>query len=300
MGDIKKSIKWMEDHHRTKGNYPYSMYRRHGNPGFDCSSSVYYALIAGGFLPRTTAIGNTETLFALARQGKVLKEIFSYDEVQPGDIFIRGGEGTSLGAKGHTGMFYKKDGIIHSNYSNNGISKNDLSSYLTYFLDRKRSRNERYFRPIPQDNIGKAKPTKSAYEVAKEVLEGKWGVGQDRVRNLENAGYNYKEIQDRVNQLIKAKPSKTIGQIAKEVIDGKWGNGSDRANRLKKAGYDPNKVQAEVNKIVYKPVYYEVKRGDTLSSIAKKHNLSLDEIIKRNPQISNPNVVKIGQKIKIK
>ena len=176
MGDIKKSIKWMEDHHRTKGNYPYSMVRRYGNPGFDCSSSVFYALIAGGFLPRTTFIGNTETLFALARQGKVLKEIFSYDEVQAGDIFIRGGEGTSLGAKGHTGMFYKKDGIIHSNYSNNGISKNDMSSYLTYFLDRKRSWKERYFRPIPQETsrpksekVG-SNSGKTIFQIAKKLL----------------------------------------------------------------------------------------------------------------------------------
>lgn len=189
MGDIKKSLKWMEDHHRLKIYCPYSMVKRYLNHGLDCASAVHYALIAGGFLPKTAFIGNTETLFALARQGKVLKEIYSYDEVQPGDIFIRGGEGTSLGAKGHTGMFYKKDGIIHSNYSNNGISKNDLSSYLTYFLDRKRSRNERYFRPIPQQNSKPIKK-KSVAEIAKEVIAGKWGVGQDRVRRLENAGYS--------------------------------------------------------------------------------------------------------------
>lgn len=212
MGDIKKAIKWMEDHHRTKGNYPYSMVRRYGNPGFDCSSSVHYALIAGGFLPKTALIGSTETLFALARQGKVLKEIFSYDQVQPGDIFIRGGEGTSLGAKGHTGMFYKKDGIIHSNYSNNGISKNDMSSYLTYFLDRKRSRNERYFRPIPQETSRPksekdgSNSGKTIFQIAQEVIAGKWGVGQDRVRKLENAGYNYKNVQDEVNRLVKEKP----------------------------------------------------------------------------------------------
>lgn len=221
MGDIEKSIKWMEDHHRHKGNYPYSMVRRYGNPGFDCSSSIHYALIAGGFLPKTAFIGNTETLFALARQGKVLKEIYDYKDVQPGDIFIRGGEGTSLGAKGHTGMFYKKDGIIHSNYTNNGISKNDLSSYLTYYLDRKRSRNERYFRPIPQEE---SKPInkKSVSEVAKEVLAGKWGVGQDRVRKLENAGYSYKTVQDEVNRQLRNKPvyyvvkaGDSLGAIAK-------------------------------------------------------------------------------------
>lgn len=252
MGDIKKSIKWMEDHHRTKGNYPYSMVRRNLNPGTDCSSSIHYALIAGGFLPKTAFIGNTETLFELARKGKVLKEIYSYDEVQPGDIFIRGGEGTSLGARGHTGMFYKKDGIIHSNYTNNGISKNDLNSYLTYYIDRKRSANERYFRPIPQENSKPARK-KSVTEIAKEVIAGKWGVGQDRVRKLENAGYSYRNVQNEVNRQLREKP-----------------------------------------------VYYVVKAGDNLSAIAKKYKVNLNDLIKRNPQIKNPNVINVGQKIRIK
>lgn len=252
MGDIKKALKWMEDHHRTKGNYPYSMVRRYGNPGYDCSSSVHYALIAGGFLPKTAMIGSTESLFALARQGKVLKEIYSYDEVQPGDIFIRGGEGTSLGTKGHTGMFYKKDGIIHCNYSNNGISKNDSNSYLTYFIDRKRSANERYFRPIPQDVV-RPISQKPIFEVAQEVIAGKWGVGQDRIRKLENAGYNYKIVQDEVNRQLKEKP-----------------------------------------------VFHTVKAGDTLTGISKKYRVDLKTILKRNPQIKNPNVINIGQKIRIK
>ena len=252
MGDVKKSIKWMEDHHRSKGNYPYSMVRRNLNPGTDCSSAVHYALIAGGFLPKTAFIGNTETLFALAREGKVLKEIYSYDEVQPGDIFIRGGEGTSLGARGHTGMFYKKDGIIHSNYTNNGISKNDLSSYLTYYLDRKRSRNERYFRPIPQEESKPIKK-KSVAEIASEVIAGKWGVGQDRVRKLENAGYSYKTVQDEVNRQLRNKP-----------------------------------------------VFYVVKSGDNLSAIAKKYKIELKDLIARNPQIKNPNLINVGQKIRIK
>ncbi len=153
---VKEALDWMDKHHRHKGNYPYSMVRRYGNPGFDCSSAVYYALIAGGVLPKNTPIGNTETLFKL--KGKYLDEIYSYKDVRPGDIFIRGGEGTSAGAGGHTGMFYKKDGIVHSNYSNNGISYNDNSSYIGYFLDRRRSRNERYFRPRYP---GASKPKKS-------------------------------------------------------------------------------------------------------------------------------------------
>lgn len=163
----------MDRHHRHKGNYPYSMVRRYGNPGFDCSSVVYYALIAGGVLPKNTHIGNTETLFKL--KGKYLDEIYNYKDVKAGDIFIRGGEGTSAGAGGHTGMFCKKDGIVHSNYSNNGISYNDNSSYIGYYLDRRRSNNERYFRPRYP---GTKKPTTSKLKQVKTnkrlIKKEKW------------------------------------------------------------------------------------------------------------------------------
>ena len=37
--------------------------------------------------------------------------------------------------------------------------------------------------------------------MAQEVLEGKWGNGQDRYDRLTNAGYNYDEVQERVNEL---------------------------------------------------------------------------------------------------
>ena len=147
MASIDKMIKWMQDHHHSVCSARYSMTYRYGNPNYDCSSAVFYALIAGGFLPKNQFIGNTETLFALARAGK-FKEIYNYKDVQRGDIFIRGGEGTSAGAGGHTGIFLAKDWIIHCNYPNNGISTNNMSEWLNTFLDRKRSSNERYFRPI--------------------------------------------------------------------------------------------------------------------------------------------------------
>lgn len=140
---VKEALDWYKDHHRSKGIH-YDMVDRYGPDFYDCSSSQYNALIAGGVLPKGTPIGNTETLFKL--KGKYLDEIYSYKDVRPGDIFIRGGEGTSLGANGHTGMFYKKDGIVHSNYTNDGISYNDVDT-IDYYLDRRRSWNERYFRP---------------------------------------------------------------------------------------------------------------------------------------------------------
>ncbi|MEA5135346.1 MAG: phage tail tip lysozyme [Candidatus Fimivivens sp.] len=46
-------------------------------------------------------------------------------------------------------------------------------------------------------------PQKSIDEIAKEVIAGKWGNGQTRKDKLTAAGYNYSEIQARVNALLK-------------------------------------------------------------------------------------------------
>lgn len=42
---------------------------------------------------------------------------------------------------------------------------------------------------------------KSVEEIAKEVLQGKWGNGSERKKRLEAAGYNYSQVQKRVNEL---------------------------------------------------------------------------------------------------
>lgn len=44
---------------------------------------------------------------------------------------------------------------------------------------------------------------KSVEEIAKEVIQGKWGNGGDRKKKLEAAGYNYAQVQAAVNRLCK-------------------------------------------------------------------------------------------------
>ena len=47
-------------------------------------------------------------------------------------------------------------------------------------------------------------PTKkSVGEIAREVIQGKWGNGTDRKKRLTNAGYDYNAVQKRVNELMK-------------------------------------------------------------------------------------------------
>lgn len=44
---------------------------------------------------------------------------------------------------------------------------------------------------------------KSVDELVKEVIQGKWGNGKDRKTRLTNAGYDYRTIQNRVNEMLR-------------------------------------------------------------------------------------------------
>lgn len=96
--------------------------------------------------------------------------------------------------------------------------------------------------------------SKSIDTLAREVIAGNWGNGQERVNRLTSAGYNYDAVQDRVNEILSGNASKPTGKsintLAREVIRGDWGNGQDRKNRLERAGYDYNAVQRRVNEIL--------------------------------------------------
>jgi hypothetical protein len=47
------------------------------------------------------------------------------------------------------------------------------------------------------------------------------------------------------------------------------------------------------------PTIYVVKKGDTMSKIANKFNLTVDEVLAANPQIKNPNKISIGDEVTI-
>lgn len=88
-------------------------------------------------------------------------------------------------------------------------------------------------------------------EVAKEVIRGEWGNGEDRKARLTQAGYDYNVIQAMANEMLRPQPQrKSIDEIAREVIRGKWGNNPERKRRLESAGYDYNAVQKRVNQLM--------------------------------------------------
>ena len=93
---------------------------------------------------------------------------------------------------------------------------------------------------------------KSDDEIIKEIMEGKWGNGEERKQKLQSAGYEYNSIQQKINEIIRQNSNrKSNEEIAKEIIKkNNWGVGQDRINRLKQAGYDPKIIQDLVNKMM--------------------------------------------------
>lgn len=132
MANIETMIKWFTD---RQGIVTYSMNSRLGPNSYDCSSAVYFALRAGGFLANGV-MGNTDSLFGhLEGAGweKVAVNSKGYYDVQRGDIFIWGARGASGGAAGHTGIFLdSNDQMIHCNYGYNGITVNDHDTIWSY------------------------------------------------------------------------------------------------------------------------------------------------------------------------
>lgn len=88
---------------------------------------------------------------------------------------------------------------------------------------------------------------KTNEEIADEVIRGDWGVWPERKNRLEEAGYDYEEIQSIVDDKLSSN-KKSNDEIAYEVIRGDWGNGVERRERLEASGYDYDTIQDIVNK----------------------------------------------------
>lgn len=83
------------------------------------------------------------------------------------------------------------------------------------------------------------------YKAALDVMDGKYGNGEERKRRLAAAGYDYWAVQHLVNGMAKG-----YDKVARDVIDGRYGNGQARINALRAAGFDAGMVQDMVNEIL--------------------------------------------------
>ena len=56
---------------------------------------------------------------------------------------------------------------------------------------------------VPADIRKAGSTAKSVEALAREVINGEWGNGDDRKRRLQAAGYDYTAVQNKVNELLR-------------------------------------------------------------------------------------------------
>lgn len=234
--NIETALRWMSD---RKGRVTYSMDYRNGPNSFDCSSSVYYALMSAGAITAGWAVNTEYEHDWLVKNGYTLIAENTDWDAKRGDIFIWGRRGQSAGAGGHTGIFIDPDNIIHCNYARNGITVDNYnqtaaaSGWMYCYVYRLANQST----PSPS---GKDLDT-----LVQETLAGKYGNGDQRKAAL---GNQYEAVMAVINGKATA-PKKTVDQLAQEVIQGKHGNGEDRKKSL---GPDYDTVQKRVSELLQK------------------------------------------------
>lgn len=107
------------------------------------------------------------------------------------------GKGDNKGWSDHVGIVEKVDGktitVIEGNYGD-AVKRRTIEV------------NAKYIRGygVPEYDAEPVKSTKKSIDdIAKEVIDGKWGTGTERKKALIKAGYDYTKVQARVNELLK-------------------------------------------------------------------------------------------------
>ena len=142
-----------------------------------------------------------EQMINLFKKKKSWQEKDGYKPL-PGDVIFYdwddSGKGDCTGWSDHVGIVEKVVGnlmtIIEGNY-NNTVCRRVLKV------------NSRYIRGfgVPKydgDKAPVASKKKTVSQIAKEVINGKWGNGDERKKKLKAAGYDYAAVQKKVNELL--------------------------------------------------------------------------------------------------
>ena len=163
--------------------------------------------------------------------------------------------GEALWSSGHIGVYIGNGLAVECTPAwKNKVQITACNREVTGFPTRKWKKHGKL--PYLDYDVKKDEPAKttastakkSVDEIAREVIDGKWYTGAARKSALTKAGYDYAEVQKKVNELLSGK--KSVDEIAREVIEGKWYTGAARKSALTKAGYDYAEVQKKVNELL--------------------------------------------------
>lgn len=123
------------------------------------------------------------------------------------------GYGDDKGGADHVGIVEKVSGdtitVIEGNYSDM-VKRRTLKvngRYIRGYVTPLYSKIATKKAPAKKDEKP-AEKKKTVLQIAREVIDGKWGNGDDRRKKLTKAGYDYDAVQKKVNELLADKDTR--------------------------------------------------------------------------------------------
>lgn len=161
---------------------------------YDGQKTAYCPTVAGWAKKNNLTISKTE-----GRKGDIVLFDWNKDGVADhiGLIEYQNNDGTYITIEGNTS--------VTSNNNGGEVMRRQRSTSNIYMIVRPKYNEE--FSDTIHDSLTAGKDTLT---LAKEVIAGKWGSGDERKTRLKNAGYSYEEVQAKVNEIMKASNSASV------------------------------------------------------------------------------------------
>lgn len=238
---IKKAVEYAVGI-ANDNSHGYDQIHRWGDDDYDCSALVIESWEEAGVPVKTkgaTYTGNMKKVFLANGFEEVISRvnITNGNGLQYGDVLLKEGS--------HVAMFIGNGQIVHASINENGKTTNGKDGDQTGKEICIRSYYNKPWNSILRYKEVAPVVIKSLEEIAKEVIDGKWGSGDDRKTRLEAAGYNPTEVQAKVNTLLTTPAPKPVT----------------------------------------KTTTHKVVTGDSLSKIAASHHTTVEKIIADNKAV---------------
>ena len=258
-------------------NTPYR-YAASGPSSFDCSGYTSFVFRKFGYNLNASSAGQ-------ARQGEAIN---STSELEIGDLVFFEGNSRN-GRVGHVGIVsdIRKGGkfkFIHASTSNGVIiSSSDEPYYRTRYL-----RGGRVIKDIPK------KEQKSTTEETVIVESNHIKVQEHVVYKETNDGFV--AVNSVTGKPLKDEQTVIPEQQSKPVKKKE----EDNKEKEKKSEIRQTAIRGTEETLVTPPskATHKVKPGETLYSIAKKHNCSVEQLKRWNPEIEN-NEIQAGDELDV-
>lgn len=254
MGNVQKmidfAINWCNDN-----SHGYDQGANRWGPDCDCSSLMYMAAHHAGYNIKTGSGYTGSMRRDFSNAGFKVRNFTSLSDLKPGEILVNEGS--------HTEMFIGNGQFAGAHINENGGITGGRPGDQT---GREVSIGPAYIYSggwdivlTPPDGTGSgngdgiigggdssgsSSSMVSIYDLAKDVIAGKYGNGEERKKKL---GSKYEAVQQKVNEILGGKPSVDIDALARRAIRGEFGNGAARRKAL---GSYYDAVQKRINEIL--------------------------------------------------